>query len=275
MSDHRPRRHFGQNFLHDRNIIAKILAAVAPRPDDQFVEIGPGHGALTRPLLEKVARLDVVEIDRDLAAAIERDLDDPRLTVHRADALKFDFATIATGPASLRLVGNLPYNISTPLLFHFLDQSNLFRDAHVMLQKEVVERMAAAPGNKTYGRLSVSLAARCRVESLFIVRPGSFTPAPRVDSAVARLTPDPDRRARIIDEKAFSRIVAQAFNQRRKRLANALRDMLSEAQIESIGVDPGTRAETLDVDAYIRLGNAFAEIGRMAEDNGHMDQSPG
>ena len=273
MNEHRPRRHFGQNFLHDRNIIAKILAAVAPRPDDHFVEIGPGHGALTRPLLEQVARLDVVEIDRDLAAAIERDLDDPRLTVHRADALKFDFATIAPGPVSLRLIGNLPYNISTPLLFRFLDQSSLFRDAHVMLQKEVVERMAAAPGNKTYGRLSVSLAARCRVESLFIVRPGSFTPTPRVDSAVARLTPDPDRRARIIDEKAFSRIVAQAFNQRRKRLANALRNMLSEAQIESIGVDPGTRAETLDVDAYIRLGNAFAEIGRMAEDNGHMDQS--
>ncbi|MFW2405368.1 MAG: 16S rRNA (adenine(1518)-N(6)/adenine(1519)-N(6))-dimethyltransferase RsmA [Gammaproteobacteria bacterium] len=267
MNDHRPRKHFGQNFLHDRNIIAKILAAVAAQPDDHFVEIGPGHGALTQPLLQQVAGLDVVEIDRDLAAAIERDLDDPRLTVHRADALRFDFATIAGGPASLRLVGNLPYNISTPLLFHFLDYSSLFRDAHVMLQKEVVERMAAVPGNKTYGRLTVSLAARCRVESLFIVKPGSFTPAPRVDSAVARLTPDPDRRGRIADEAAFDKVVAQAFNQRRKQLANALRNMITHEQIESLGIDPETRAETLDVEAFIRLGNFFAELPGMPEDS--------
>ena len=275
MNLHRPRKHFGQNFLHDRNIIAKIINAAAPRPTDHFVEIGPGHGALTRPLLEQVESLDVIEIDYDLAAAIEDSIDDPRLTVHRADALKFDFATIARGAESLRLIGNLPYNISTPLLFHFLDHSRLFRDAHVMLQKEVVERMSAMPGNKTYGRLSVSLAARCRVESLFIVRPGSFTPAPRVDSAVARLTPDADRRACMVDENSFDKIVAKAFNQRRKRLANALRDMVTEAQIESVGIDPGARAETLDVEAYIRLGNIFAESGRMPEDSGRTDHPPG
>jgi len=274
VKDHRPRKHFGQNFLHDGNIIAKIIDAVAPRPDDHFVEIGPGHGALTRPLLEQVARLDVIEIDRDLATTIEQDITDPRLKVHRADALRFDFESISNEPASLRLVGNLPYNISTPLLFHFLDHSRLFRDAHVMLQKEVVERMAAEPGNKTYGRLTVSLAARCQVESLFIVRPGSFTPAPRVDSAVARLTPDPERRGRIIDESAFDKVVAKAFNQRRKQLGNALRNMVTHAQIESLGIDPGARAETLDVDAFIRLGNFFAESSGMLDDTDIENHPP-
>jgi len=255
-----PRKRFGQNFLHDRNIVDKILSAIEPRADDHIVEIGPGRGALTRPLLETGAKLDVVEIDRDLAACIQAELADTRLTVHRADALNFDFGTIATGEKSLRLVGNLPYNISTPLLFHFLDHSGLFRDAHVMLQKEVVERMAASPGNKIYGRLTVSLGARCRVEPLFVVRPGSFTPAPRVDSAVARLIPEPERRARIANEVAFDRIVAQAFNQRRKRLANALRELFTEAQIESLDVDPNARAETLGVDEFIALGNLYAQL---------------
>lgn len=275
MSAHRPRRHFGQNFLHDRNIVDKIIVSIDPGPDDHVVEIGPGHGALTNPLLERVGRLDVVEIDRDLAAAIERDNDNPRLAVHCGDALKFDFAPLASGPGSLRLVGNLPYNISTPLLFHFLDFSELFRDAHVMLQKEVVQRMTAAPGGKTYGRLSVSLAARCTVESLFIVKPGSFTPAPRVDSAVARLTPDPQRRARITDEAAFDRVVAQAFNQRRKRLSNALRNTVDHEQIESLGIDPGARAENLDVDAFIRLGNFVAESAATTGDGNLSDASPG
>lgn len=259
MKPHRARKHFGQHFLHDRNVIDKILAAVAPRPDEHFVEIGPGHGALTRPLVERVATLDVIEIDRDLAAALAREIRDPRLTIHVGDALKFDFESLAAAPASLRLVGNLPYNISTPLLFHFLDYSPLFRDAHVMLQREVVARMTATPGNKAYGRLSVSLAARCRVESLFTVRPGSFRPAPRVDSAVARLVPDPQRRARIVDERAFDRVVAAAFGQRRKRLANALRGLVHAEQIAAAGIDPGTRAETLDVDAFIRLGNRHTE----------------
>jgi len=275
MNDHRPRKRFGQNFLHDRNIIDKILAAIAPQSSDHFLEIGPGRGALTRPLLEHIARLDVIEIDRDLAAAIERDVIDPRLSVHVGDALKFDFGELATGPASLRLVGNLPYNISTPLLFRFIAHLESFRDAHVMLQKEVVERMAAQPGNKSYGRLTVSLAARCTVESLFVVRPGSFTPAPRVDSAIARLIPDLERRAQIEDEAAFERIVAGAFNQRRKRVANALRDVMTTEQIEAAGIDPGARAETIDVDAFVRLGNIYARACASPHDAGPSDQASG
>ncbi len=255
MKNHRPRKYFGQHFLHDGNIIDKILAGIAPRADEHFVEIGPGHGALTRPLLERVGRLDVIEIDRDLAAELTTEFADPKFSIHVGDALKFDFAKLGAGDGVLRLVGNLPYNISTPLLFHILDHHRRFRDIHVMLQKEVVDRMTAPPGNRTYGRLTVSLAARCRVESLFVVRPGSFTPAPRVDSAVARLIPDPERRAEIVDEAVFDRVVAQAFNQRRKRLANALRSIITESQIEALGIDPGARAETLDVDAFIRLGN--------------------
>jgi 16S rRNA (adenine1518-N6/adenine1519-N6)-dimethyltransferase len=258
MKNHRPRKYFGQHFLHDRNIIDKILASIAPRADEHFVEIGPGHGALTRPLLEHVGRLDVIEIDRDLAAELTTEFSDPKFSIHVGDALKFDFAKLGAGDGVLRLVGNLPYNISTPMLFHILDHHQRFRDIHVMLQKEVVDRMTAPPGNRTYGRLTVSLAARCRVESLFVVRPGSFTPAPRVDSAVARLIPDPERRAEIVDEAVFDRVVAQAFNQRRKRLANALRSIITESQIEALGIDPGARAETLDVDAFIRLGNRSA-----------------
>lgn len=275
MNTHRPRRQFGQNFLRDRNIVDKIIAAIDPRADDHFVEIGPGHGALTRPLLERAAKLDVIEIDRDLAAAIGGDLADPKLSVHCEDALKFDFARIASGAGSLRLAGNLPYNISTPLLFHFLDQSELFRDAHVMLQKEVVERMTATPGTKVYGRLTVSLGARCRVESLFVVRPGSFSPAPRVDSAVARLVPDPLQRGAIADEAAFDRIVASAFNQRRKRLGNALRGLLTDEEIALAGIDAGARAETLDVDAYTRLANLHAELHATRELGNVSDNTSG
>ena len=258
MSKHRPRKYFGQHFLHDRNIIDKILAGITPHADEHFVEIGPGQGALTRPLLARVGRLDVIEIDRDLAAGLAAEITDVKFAMHVGDALKFDFAKLGAENAGLRLVGNLPYNISTPLLFHILDHHRRFHDIHVMLQKEVVDRMTAPPGNRTYGRLTVSLAARCRVESLFVVKPGSFTPPPRVDSAVARLTPDPERRATITDEAAFDRVVAMAFNQRRKRLANTLRSIIPEAQIEDLGIDPGLRAEKLDVEAFIRLGNQFA-----------------
>jgi 16S rRNA (adenine1518-N6/adenine1519-N6)-dimethyltransferase len=258
VSNHRPRKHFGQNFLHDRNIIDKILRAIDPRDDQHFVEIGPGRGALTQPLLDQVKQLDVIEIDRDLAANLSNDINSPKFRLHVGDALKFDFATLTTLPGALRLVGNLPYNISTPLLFHFLDYASLFTDAHVMLQKEVVDRMTAPPGNRTYGRLTVSLAARCQVDALFVVKPGSFTPAPRVDSTIARLTPDPVRRAQLNDPAAFDKVVAQAFNQRRKRLANALRPLLTEAQIAALDIDPGVRAERLNIDEFIRLGNALA-----------------
>lgn len=254
----RPRKHFGQHFLHDRNIIAKIIDAIAPQATDRFVEIGSGRGALTRPLLERVAKLDVVEIDAELAALLSGESSGTGLTVHQADALKFDFRQIAAPDGLLRLAGNLPYNISSPLLFHILGYAELFRDMHVMLQKEVVARMTASPGNKTYGRLTVALGARCRVEALFDIKPGSFTPPPRVDSSFTRLQPDPQQRARIHDEAAFDRTLAQAFNMRRKRLANALKGMLSGTEIESLDIDPGLRAEQITVDSFIRLGNLFA-----------------
>jgi 16S rRNA (adenine1518-N6/adenine1519-N6)-dimethyltransferase len=253
-----PRKHFGQHFLHDRNIIDKIIAAIAPQPDQHFVEIGPGRGALTAPLLQRCKTLDVIEIDKDLAASIPNELPDPRLTVHVGDALKFPFESLRRPNARLRLVGNLPYNISSPLLFHFLSAGDLFADIHVMLQKEVVSRMAASPGNKIYGRLTVALAARCTVEPLFNIKPGSFTPPPGVDSTVVRLTPDAEQRARIDDEVAFDRVVRQAFSQRRKRLANALRGVVTEAQISALGIDPNTRAEQLHVDSFIALGNLHA-----------------
>jgi len=254
----RPRKHFGQHFLHDQNIIQKIIGAIAPQPTDCFVEIGPGQGALTRPLLERVAKLDVIEIDHDLARVLADEFTNPRLTVHRADALKFDFRQIGASPGSLRLAGNLPYNISSPLLFHILTYGQLFRDVHVMLQKEVVARMTATPGNKIYGRLTVALAARCQVESLFDIKPGSFRPAPRVNSSFVRLSPDAQQWARIDDETAFDQVLRQAFNMRRKRLANALKGLISEPEIESLGIDPNLRAEQLTVDSFIELGNYFA-----------------
>jgi 16S rRNA (adenine1518-N6/adenine1519-N6)-dimethyltransferase len=258
MSVPRARKYFGQHFLHDRNIIEKILTAIAPKPDQFFVEIGPGRGALTVPLLQRCAKIDVIEIDNDLAAKMKVELEDPRLTVHQGDALKFSFETLKTSNSRMRLVGNLPYNISSPLLFHILNSGDLFDDVHVMLQKEVVARMAATPGNKIYGRLTVALAARCIVEPLFNIKPGSFTPPPRVDSTFVRLTPNAAQRARIDNEIAFDRIIRQAFNMRRKRLANALRGLVTEAQISALGIDPNVRAEQLHVDSFIALGNLHA-----------------
>jgi 16S rRNA (adenine1518-N6/adenine1519-N6)-dimethyltransferase len=258
MSGPRARKYFGQHFLHDRNIIEKILAAIAPKPDQFFVEIGPGRGALTVPLLQRCAKIDVIEIDNDLAEKMKVELEDPRLTVHQGDALKFSFETLKTSNSRMRLVGNLPYNISSPLLFHILNSGDLFDDVHVMLQKEVVARMAATPGNKIYGRLTVALAARCNVEPLFNIKPGSFTPPPRVDSTFVRLTPNAAQRARIDNEIAFDRIIRQAFNMRRKRLANALRGLVTEAQISALGIDPNVRAEQLHVDSFIALGNLHA-----------------
>ena len=212
--------------------------------------------------MSHVAKLDVIEIDRDLANSLQADIEDPRLTVHQSDALKFDFRQIDSSAGALRLAGNLPYNISSPLLFHMLAQGDLFRDMHVMLQKEVVARMSAPPGNRTYGRLTVALAARCRVEALFDIRPGSFTPPPRIDSSFARLCPDREQRERILDETAFDKVLRHAFSMRRKRIANALRGLLSEAQISELGIDPGLRAEQLTVDSFLALGNLYATAVR-------------
>lgn len=250
----RPRKRFGQHFLRDPNVIHRIVAAIAPRPGEHFVEIGPGEGVLTRPLLAAGCRLDAVEIDRDLAAALPERCPGA-LTVHAADALDFDFAALAAAPAELRLAGNLPYNISTPLLFHLLAARDAFRDLHVMLQKEVGDRMAAAAGDEAYGRLTVALAARCRVERLFPVRPGSFWPPPKVDSVVLRLVPHAGNPLGITDFAAFDTVVARAFGQRRKQLGTSLRPLLDEAAIRACGIDPALRPERLPPAGFAALAN--------------------
>ncbi len=252
-----PRKRFGQNFLHDPGVIARILAAIAPRTGDHLVEIGPGRGAITAGLLATTWHLDVVEIDRDLIGPlVERFATRGDLTVHSADALTFDLCGLSEGDARLRVVGNLPYNISTPLLFRFLEQAGCIQDMHFMLQKEVVERIAAEPGCKAYGRLSVMIQAFCRATALFTIGPGAFTPAPKVESAFLRLIPYRPLPQPVSDAATLSRLVAQAFSQRRKTLRNTLKGTLPPGFLEAQGIDPGQRAEAIAVDAYIRLANA-------------------
>jgi 16S rRNA (adenine1518-N6/adenine1519-N6)-dimethyltransferase len=253
------RKRFGQNFLHDDNIINKILTSLAPTANDHFLEIGPGRGAITRPLSELAGQLDVIEIDTDLADDLSKADWMGNVRIHRGDALQFPFDSLITNNEKLRMAGNLPYNISTPLLFHILDYAGLFQDIHVMLQKEVVQRMTAGPDNKSYGRLTVALAARCQVESLFFIRPGSFTPAPKVDSAFARLTPLPQPLISQREAPAFNAILRQAFGQRRKQLANSLRDLLSAEQIRAADIDPQQRAENLSVEQYVRLAKTISD----------------
>jgi 16S rRNA (adenine1518-N6/adenine1519-N6)-dimethyltransferase len=249
---HVARKRFGQNFLVDRHYIERIVAAIDPKPADNLVEIGPGLGALTEPLLERLRHLTVIEIDRDLAATLAADHPQDRLTLHNADALEFDFAALGR---DLRVVGNLPYNISSPLLFHLARYEESLRDVMVMLQREVVERMVAAPATPEYGRLSVMLQVRFRLERLFVVPPGAFRPAPKVDSAVVRLVPLREGKPRIADEALFEQVVAAAFGQRRKTLRNALRTLASEDQIRGASIDPGARGETLSVSDFVRLAN--------------------
>ena len=258
---HPPRKRFGQNFLVDRHYIDRIVAAVDPVPDDNVVEIGPGLGALTRPLLERIGTLTVIEIDRDLAARLSAEFEPNRLRMHNVDALGFDFATL--GPA-LRVIGNLPYNISSPMLFHLAQYESTLRDMTVMLQREVVQRMAAAPAAPAYGRLSVMLQTRFRIERLFVVPPGAFRPTPLVDSAIARLTPLGAARSKIDDDALFARVVAAAFGQRRKTLRNALKLLATEADLEREGIAPGARGETLSVSDFVRLANALAQSAKQS-----------
>jgi 16S rRNA (adenine1518-N6/adenine1519-N6)-dimethyltransferase len=255
MSGHQARKRFGQNFLVDPHYVAKIVDAVAPQPGDNLVEIGPGQGALTRPLAERAGHLAAIEIDRDLAARLAAEFPPERLALHVADALEFDFAML--GPA-LRVVGNLPYNISTPLLFHLAQFESRLADLHVMLQKEVVARMTARPATADYGRLTVMLQARFRVSRRFTVPPGAFRPAPTVESALARLVPLGAAKPRIADEALFARVVAAAFGQRRKTLRNALSTFCDAPALEAADVDPGARGETLAVADFVRLANALA-----------------
>lgn len=257
MTEHRARKRFGQHFLHDRGVVSRILDAFWPLPGETVVEIGPGLGALTRPLLERIAHLHVVELDRDLAARLRAEFPPERLTVHEVDALKFDFCRLATPAAPLRIIGNLPYNISTPLLFHLLDQRGCIRDMLFMLQKEVVQRLAAAPGGKDYGRLTVMIQAQLQVEALFNVGSGAFSPPPRVDSAIVRLTPHTSPPAVIHDPAAFAQLVKAAFAQRRKTLRNNLKGLLTDHAIVALGIDPERRAETLSLAEFAALANAL------------------
>jgi len=256
--NHRPRKRFGQNFLHDPAIIDRIVAAIQPRPGDRLVEIGPGQGAITLPLLQAAGRLVVIELDRDLILPLQaRCRAAGELTIHNTDALRFDFCQLATG-GPLQVVGNLPYNISTPLLFHLLAQGDCIREMFFMLQKEVVERMAAAPGGGSYGRLSVMLQYRCRVTPLFGIGPGAFNPPPRVESAFVHLAPHPAPPVTVDDEQVFSELVRRAFAQRRKTLRNTLREMMSAEEISSAGIDPTRRAETLSLEQFAGLANRVA-----------------
>ncbi len=260
MSSHKAKKMFGQNFLVDQTIIADIIAAIRPEAADNMVEIGPGLGALTRPLLKKLDRLHVVEIDRDIIARLQNDYPQDqanvKLVIHAGDALEFDFSTL---DQPLRIVGNLPYNISTPLLFHFAASAGRITDMHFMLQNEVVERMVAEHSTPAYGRLSVMLQYRFAMEKLLDVPPESFRPAPKVDSAIVRMMPLPAEQILVRDEKRFAAIVATAFGQRRKTLRNTLRSYLQESDFARLGIDPQLRAENLAVGDYIRVANYCAE----------------
>jgi 16S rRNA (adenine1518-N6/adenine1519-N6)-dimethyltransferase len=249
----RAKKRLGQHFLHDPAVIQRIITTIAPQPDDRLVEIGGGRGALTRPLLEHVHHLDVVETDTQLIPVL-RDLAPPeRLNVHRTDALAFDFASLVPEHGRLRVAGNLPYNISTPLLFRLLTFRHVISDMHLMLQKEVVDRMVAGPGSKTYGRLTVMLAAWTDIERCFDIGPGAFSPPPQVWSTFIRVRPRVEPRFVIADEERFRRLVALAFSMRRKTLRRILKPQLSAAELEAAGFDPGARPETLSAEEFARL----------------------
>jgi 16S rRNA (adenine1518-N6/adenine1519-N6)-dimethyltransferase len=263
MKAHRPRKRFGQHFLTDPGVIDAIVRAIDPQPHDTIVEIGPGRGAITEPIAQKAGRLHCVELDRDLAAALCRRFHGrDNVDIHEADALQFDFCSLGD---SLRIVGNLPYNISTPLLFHLIDNRDCIDDMYFMLQKEVVDRMTAGPGSKAYGRLGIMLGCHLSVEALFDVGPQCFDPPPAVMSAVVRITPLGSARPAIDDERLLGRLVATAFSQRRKTLRNALKTMLADTELRSLGIDPGDRPESIPVSDYVALANY---VSRRGDDSG-------
>jgi 16S rRNA (adenine1518-N6/adenine1519-N6)-dimethyltransferase len=251
---HPVRKRFGQHFLRDQGVIADIVSAINPQPGQQLVEIGPGLGAITLPVLERVKQMDAVEIDRDAIAALEvSSLSVGALRIHAADVLKFDFGSLRTDASLLRVIGNLPYNISTPLLFHLIAQRHHFQDMHFMLQKEVVDRMAAAPDTADYGRLTVMLSPWLQVQPLFDIGPQAFRPPPRVMSTVVRLIPHATSPFVIVNQQVFANVVLAAFSQRRKTLRNALSKLLSVEQIAAAGIDPGLRAEVLPPASFAAL----------------------
>ncbi|WKE66140.1 16S rRNA (adenine(1518)-N(6)/adenine(1519)-N(6))-dimethyltransferase RsmA [Gallaecimonas kandeliae] len=253
---HRARKRFGQNFLNDAEVIGNIVRAINPQPDDVLVEIGPGLGALTEPVLEAAGQLQVVELDRDLAARLRQRGD---IVVHEGDALKFDFGSLHQPGKTFKVFGNLPYNISTPLLFHLFRWSDCIDQMHFMLQKEVVERMAAGPNSKQYGRLSVMTQYFCQVIPVLEVPPHAFKPAPKVDSAVVRLVPHKVKPYPVKDEKRLSQILTEAFNQRRKTVRNTFKAHFTAEQLEALGVDPNARPENLSLPQYVKLADALTE----------------
>ena len=255
MSAHRPRKRFGQHFLTDPGIIEAIVRSIAPTQADVVVEIGPGKGAITTALLARAGTLHAIELDRDLAASLRaRYADKANLYLHEADALRFDFSSLGD---SLRIVGNLPYNISTPLLFYLLGYRERILDMHFMLQKEVVDRMAATPGSRAYGRLSIMLGCHFEMEALFDVDQSAFDPPPAVTSAIVRLLPLPAGTYDIHNEARLSQLVATAFSQRRKTIRNSLRQVVDEARLRSVGIDPGLRPEAVSIAEYVQLANTL------------------
>ncbi len=253
---HQARKRFGQHFLTSSDTIEQIVSAIAPRDGETIVEIGPGQAALTAPLAVSATTLHAIEFDRDLIANLKRQFQDcQNVVIHEADALRFDFSSLGNG---LRVVGNLPYNISTPLLFHLLAFKKNVTDMHFMLQKEVVDRISAAPGNKVYGRLTIMLGCQLEVVPIFDVPPDAFTPPPKVMSSVVRMRPLPDGHFDVQDANKLEQIVKQAFSMRRKTLRNALQGLAEPADIEAAGLEPGNRPEQIPVDGWIRLANRLA-----------------
>lgn len=258
---HRARKRFGQNFLSDASIIQRIIQSVNPKPGERLVEIGPGLGALTCPLLQIVGEIDVIELDRDIIPKLQLNcgLDHSsqnKLRIHNVDVLKFDFASLHSDQP-LRILGNLPYNISTPILFHLVKYNTLIKDMFFMLQKEVVDRLAAGPNDNNYSRLSVMAQYHFNVTPLFLVPPEAFVPAPKVDSAIVRLVPHQQKPVQLTDEAEFARLVSTAFSQRRKTLRNVLRDTCSEQQLVAAGIDPSARAQTLSLQQFADLHNSL------------------
>lgn len=259
---HRARKRFGQNFLRDAGIISRIVRAIGPRSGERLLEIGPGQGALTGPLLEAAGALEVIELDRDLIPGLRvQFFNYPDFVIHEGDALKFDFRALRGEGPALRVVGNLPYNISTPLIVHLLGAGDAIADMHFMLQKEVVERLAASPDSADWGRLSVMAQYYCRVDSLFVVPPEAFVPRPKVDSAIVRLTPHERLPHRARDEALLFDLVREAFGQRRKTLRNNLKGRISAEALSELGIDPGRRPQTLSVEEFVRIANGLAEEG--------------
>jgi 16S rRNA (adenine1518-N6/adenine1519-N6)-dimethyltransferase len=257
---HRPRKRFGQHFLHDPGILQRLVHSIAPQAGEHLVEIGPGQGALTCLLLPVVGEMDAVELDRDLISILSANCADlGKLHIHSADALKFDFSPLASDGRLLRIVGNLPYNISTPLIFHLLEQAAVIQDMTFMLQQEVVKRMAAQPGGGVYGRLSIMVQYRCQVEDLFNVPPEAFRPPPKVHSSVVRLTPYKTLPNPARNENLLLQIVSQAFSQRRKTIRNSLKKWFTADELQALNIDPGLRPENLEVADYVRLSNSLPE----------------